>query len=148
MPASYDCAHFSVECVIIALIYIERLLDNSEAKVLTSTWRPIVLAAIIVAQARTAAAPRTAPRPPLHRGPLASARPRSPHPHPQPSPACPTLASPRRSLRCSQKVFDDNSLTNVDFSTYCPMFSLREINFLENKFLELLSYNVSVSAST
>lgn len=56
---SYDCAHFSEECVVISLIYIERLLNNTAVKVLTSTWRPIVLAAIIVAQAR---APRRATR--------------------------------------------------------------------------------------
>ncbi|KAG8461488.1 hypothetical protein KFE25_001092 [Diacronema lutheri] len=92
----YDSAHFSDECVVIALIYIERLLNNTAVKVLSSTWRPIVLAAIIVAQ----------------------------------------------------KVFDDNCLTNADFSAFCPMFSLREINHLENRFLELLQYNVSVSAST
>lgn len=92
----YDCARFSDECVVIALIYIERLLNTTGVKILTSTWRPIVLAAIIVAQ----------------------------------------------------KVFDDRCLQNYEFSVYCPMFTLREINHLENKFLELLDYNVSISAST
>jgi len=92
----YDCAHFSEECVVISLIYIERLLNTTGVKVLTSTWRPIVLAAIIVAQ----------------------------------------------------KVFDDRCLSNYEFSVYCPMFTLKEINHLENKFLEMLCYNVSISAST
>jgi len=92
----YDCAQFSEECIVMALIYIERLLNTTGVKVLTSTWRPIVLAALIVAQ----------------------------------------------------KVFDDRSLQNYDFAVYCPMFTLQEINHLENKFLELLQYNVSINAST
>ena len=36
------------------------------------------------------------------------------------------------------KVWDDRSLHNVDFSRFCPMFTLKEINHLEKKFLELI----------
>ena len=35
---------------------------------------------------------------------------------------------------------------NVDFSTFCPMFTLKEINHLEMKFLELIDYDVSISS--
>ena len=40
------------------------------------------------------------------------------------------------------QVWDDRSLHNIDFSVLCPMFTLREINHLEKKFLELLDYDV------
>ena len=49
-------------------------------------------------------------------------------------------------LILAQKV-DDRSLHNIDFSVFCPMFTLKEINFLEKKFLELIDYDVSISAS-
>ena len=51
------------------------------------------------------------------------------------------------SLILAQKVWDDRSLHNIDFSVFCPMFTLKEINFLEKKFLELIDYDVSISAS-
>ena len=44
------------------------------------------------------------------------------------------------------QVWDDRSLHNVDFSTFCPMFSLKEINHLEAKFLELIDYDVSITS--
>ena len=50
-------------------------------------------------------------------------------------------------LILAQKVWDDRSLHNVDFSMFCPMFTLKEINHLEKKFLELIEYDVSVSSS-
>ena len=50
-------------------------------------------------------------------------------------------------LILAQKVWDDRSLHNVDFSTFCPMFTLKEINHLELKFLELIDYDVSISSS-
>ena len=43
------------------------------------------------------------------------------------------------------RLWDDRSLHNVDFSMFCPMFTLKEINHLEKKFLELIEYDVSVS---
>ena len=50
-------------------------------------------------------------------------------------------------LILAQKVWDDRSLHNVDFSVFCPMFTLKEINHLEKKFLELIGYDVSVNSS-
>ena len=91
----YECARFPSECLIISLVYIERLIAVAGVPILCTSWRPILLAALILAQ----------------------------------------------------KVWDDRSLHNVDFSMFCPMFTLKEINHLEKKFLELIEYDVSVSTS-
>jgi len=91
----YDCARFPPECLIVSLVYMERLIAFSQVPVLVTSWRPLLLAALILAQ----------------------------------------------------KVWDDRSLHNVDFSTFCPMFTLKEINHLEMKFLELIDYDVSISSS-
>ena len=57
-------------------------------------------------------------------------------------------AFPSHPLRAfPRQVWDDRSLHNIDFSVFCPMFTLKEINFLEKKFLELIDYDVSISAS-
>merc|ERR1719487_582900 len=47
----------------------------------------------------------------------------------------------------AQKVWDDQSLLNVDFSVICNAYTLQDINKLEKKFLELIEYNVSITAS-
>jgi len=91
----YECARIPAECLIVSLVYIERLIAVSGCPMLVTSWRPILLSALILAQ----------------------------------------------------KVWDDRSLHNLDFSVFCPMFTLREINFLEKKFLELIDYDVSISAS-
>jgi len=91
----YECARIPTECLIVSLVYIERLIAVSGCSMLVTTWRPILLSALILAQ----------------------------------------------------KVWDDRSLHNIDFSVFCPMFTLKEINFLEKKFLELIGYDVSISAS-
>lgn len=44
-------------------------------------------------------------------------------------------------------MWDDKSLLNVDFSLICAAYSLKDINSLEKQFLEMLQYNVSISAS-
>ncbi len=44
-------------------------------------------------------------------------------------------------------MWDDKSLLNVDFSLICSAYSLKDINNLEKRFLELIQYNVSISAS-
>ena len=64
-----------VGCLIVSLVYIERLVATSEVPILCTSWRPILLAGLILAQ----------------------------------------------------KVWDDRSLHNVDFSFFCPMFTLKEI---------------------
>lgn len=91
----YECARFPSECLIVSLVYVERLIAVSEVPLLVTSWRPILLASLILAQ----------------------------------------------------KVWDDRSLHNIDFSVFCPMFTLKEINHLEKKFLELIDYDVSVNSS-
>ena len=91
----FECARIPSECLIVSLVYIERLIAISNCPLLVTTWRPILLSSLILAQ----------------------------------------------------KVWDDRSLHNVDFSIFCPMFTLKEINFLEKKFLELIDFDVSISAS-
>jgi len=91
----YECARFPSECLIVSLVYMERLIAVSSVPILVTSWRPILLAALILAQ----------------------------------------------------KVWDDRSLHNLDFSIFCPMFTLKEINHLERKFLELIDFDVSVNTS-
>ena len=80
----YECARIPAECLIVSLVYIERLIATSGCPMLVTSWRPILLSSLILAQ----------------------------------------------------KVWDDRSLHNIDFSVFCPMFTLREINFLEKKVRE------------
>jgi len=91
----FECAEIPAECLIVSLVYMERLIATAGCPILVTSWRPILLASLILAQ----------------------------------------------------KVWDDRSLHNVDFSVFCPMFTLKEINFLEKKFLELIDYDVSITAS-
>ena len=42
-------------------------------------------------------------------------------------------------LVLAQKVWDDTPLINADFSILYPALTVKEINFLERKFLDLLS---------
>lgn len=91
----YSIAEFSAECLVISLLYVERLRSLTGLQLLECNWQPILLAAMVVAQ----------------------------------------------------KVWDDKSLLNVDFSLICSAYSLRDINQLEKHFLEMLQYNVSISAS-
>ena len=72
----FECARIPSECLIVSLVYIERLIAVSGCPMLVTSWRPILLSALILAQ----------------------------------------------------KVWDDRSLHNVDFSVFCPMFTLKEIN--------------------
>ena len=55
-------------------------------------------------------------------------------------------------LLLAQKVWDDQHLPNIDFSLICSTvlqgaYSVQDVNLLEKQFLELIEYNVSVSAS-
>jgi hypothetical protein len=68
------------------------------------------------------------------------------------SAGCPLLVTSWRpillaSLILAQKVWDDRALHNSDFALFCPMFTLKEINFLEKKFLGLIDYDVSITGS-
>jgi hypothetical protein len=51
------------------------------------------------------------------------------------------------SLLVAQKVWDDRYLSNADFAFIYPFFTTEEVNKLEQKFLELIQYNVTVKAS-
>jgi hypothetical protein len=42
----------------------------------------------------------------------------------------------------AQKVWDDTPLINADFSILYPALNVKEINFLERKFLDLLEFKV------
>jgi len=50
-------------------------------------------------------------------------------------------------LLVAQKVWDDKYLSNADFAFIYPFFVTEEINRLEQKFLELIQYNVTVKSS-
>jgi len=50
-------------------------------------------------------------------------------------------------LVLAQKVWDDTPLINADFSILYPALTVKEINFLERKFLDLLEFKLSVSPS-
>lgn len=47
----------------------------------------------------------------------------------------------------AQKVWDDRYLSNADFAFIYPFFVTEEINKLEQKFLELIQYNVTVKSN-
>ena len=98
----YSIAEFSPECLVISLLYIERVRQLSKLELDLSNWQPVLLAAMIVAQ----------------------------------------------------KVWDDKSLLTVDFSAICEAYSdgpclwtVKDINVLELKFLELVEYNLSITSS-
>jgi len=91
----YSIAEFSAECLVISLLYIERVRSLTGFQLRMRNWQPILLAAMIVAQ----------------------------------------------------KVWDDKSLLNVDFSTICSAYTVKDINNLEKQFLEMIQYNVYISAS-
>jgi len=44
-------------------------------------------------------------------------------------------------------VWDDKCLLNVDFTKICSSYTIKDINNLEKQFLEMLQYNVYISAS-
>jgi hypothetical protein len=48
-------------------------------------------------------------------------------------------------LVLAQKVWDDTPLINADFSILYPALTVKEINFLERKFLDLLEFKLTVS---
>jgi len=50
-------------------------------------------------------------------------------------------------LLVAQKVWDDQSLLNIDFSIICSAYTVQDINQLEKQFLKLIDFNVSITAS-
>lgn len=84
-----------MECTIISLIYINRIISFTELPLQPTNWRPLILISLLVAQ----------------------------------------------------KVWDDRYLSNSDFAFIYPFFVTDEINKLEQKFLELIMYNVTVKSN-
>ena len=50
MKALYDCAQFSPECCIIALVYQNRLMAFTDVPLQPTNWRPLMLISLLVAQ--------------------------------------------------------------------------------------------------
>lgn len=50
-------------------------------------------------------------------------------------------------LVLAQKVWDDTPLINADFAILYPAITVKEINYLERKFLDLLEFKLTVSPS-
>lgn len=50
LKAVYDCAQFSQECIIIAMIFVNRLIATSGMPLHTLNWRPVWLSALLIAQ--------------------------------------------------------------------------------------------------
>ena len=50
IEALYDIAQFSGECCVICLIYINRIIALTSMPLLQTTWRPIILISLMVAQ--------------------------------------------------------------------------------------------------
>lgn len=90
-------ARLTPHCVIICLVYVDRLESKSEDGVLlhARSWRPIIFSCLLLAS----------------------------------------------------KVWHDVSYWNSDFSTICPMFTVRNVNKLERCVLELLQYDTIISSS-
>jgi len=50
VKALYDCAQFSPECCIIALVYQNRLMAFTDVPLQPTNWRPLMLISLLVAQ--------------------------------------------------------------------------------------------------
>ena len=91
----YALSRFTPACLVVAVIYMERLRRSAGARLLASTWQPTLLITIIVAQ----------------------------------------------------KVWEDRSHMNVDFTRLNVQLTLQQINQLERDFLRLIDFNVGVKAA-
>lgn len=93
----YMASQMETECIIMALIYMERLSKETQGgiQVRADNWKSLLVSSMIMAS----------------------------------------------------KVWDDLSMWNSDFSQVCPSFTLKRINQLELTMLDVLGYNVKVSAS-
>jgi hypothetical protein len=50
IKAIFDCAQFSIECCIIALIYMNRIIGYINTNIMPTNWRPLYVCALLVAQ--------------------------------------------------------------------------------------------------
>jgi len=92
----FDVERLDPECAIMALAYIERVMELSELTIDSTNWRRIILAAVILAS----------------------------------------------------KVWEDQSVYNVDFTPVFDNLSVPDLNRLEREFLTLLQYNVTLNRSS
>ncbi|KAL1511173.1 hypothetical protein AB1Y20_005989 [Prymnesium parvum] len=95
MKSVYMIAEFSPECLVISLLYIERVRSASNLQLRYRNWQSVLLTAMII----------------------------------------------------SQKVWDDKCLLNADFAMICTQYSVKDINRLEKMFLELIQYDMHITAS-
>jgi len=87
--------NFSPGCLVVSMIYIERLRRAVGAELLASTWQPTLLIATIVAQ----------------------------------------------------KMWEDRLSAVTDLTSFCPELTAARLRRLEIDFLDLMNYNITVSAS-
>lgn len=83
--------HLALECILIAFIYLEKLINASKTELRASNWRPLLLTSIILAS----------------------------------------------------KYWEDCNFWTYDFSEFSN-FSLRSLNIMEAKFIDLLEFNLHV----
>lgn len=105
----HECAGFSSECLIVSLVYMERIISASSVPILVTTWRPILLAALITAQ-------KVWDDRSLHNADFSVPAPAARHAYPLSDDGQVTLLTGRPRLQ-----------------VFCPMFTLKEINHLEKK---------------
>ena len=70
-----------------------------------------------------------------------------PFPSLPPCPLAPPLAPRLTALGPARQVWEDKRYMNVDFTVLCPALTLQQLNYIEVQFLQLLDYNVCVSAA-
>ena len=49
MKALFECAQFSIECCIVCLVYINRVISLTDMPLQPTNWRPLILCALLVA---------------------------------------------------------------------------------------------------
>lgn len=159
VKAIHERAELSSECLIVSLLYVERLRTLASLALLTSNWQPILVASLLVAQKvrGLAASSRAEPACAMQLGARAADSAAPPParalggrhvsaliPRPPPVPRGPCTPPPLRALR--RQVVDDASLLNADFAQVVSPYSVAELSSMEKRYLELIEYNVSISA--
>lgn len=49
VKAFYDCAQFSLECCIVSLVYINRMIAFTGMPLTATNWRPLILCSMLIA---------------------------------------------------------------------------------------------------
>ncbi len=90
----HECAAFSPECLILSLVFINRLIAYTGLPLHTGNFRGVLLTALLIAQ----------------------------------------------------KVWDDRSLLNSQFTQVCPVYTAARISTFERVFLQWIDYDLAVSS--